>query len=474
MSFAQFLSILLARWRWFVSIFMGTILLALLLSLVLPKRYTATATVVLDAKPDPVAALTAMYNSASLMPSYLATQADILASDRVARRVVRNLRMADPTRVRLQWQEDTGGVGSIDSWLADILERNLKVKPGRESNLISVSYDDPSPERAATMANAFVQAYMDVILEMKTRPAKEYSSFFNDQAKQYREVLLSAQKKLTDFENEKGLTSSDERWDVENSRLNDLSQQLVAIQTLSSESANRQIQARSAADRMQDVLNSPLIASLKQDLSRAQAQLTQMSATLGDNNPQIIAQKSQIEEIRSRIGAETARITGGVTVSNKINQAREADLKAALEAQRAKVLALKADRDHLAILMNDVDNAQKAYDALIARLNQSSLESADRLPNVNILTTADTPTKPSSPRVVLNLFIAFFVGLLLAIIVTLLIEHFDRRVRIIDDINLYLGEPVVGVLPSPDAGPGLFKKEPITLLQQRLLRHAKA
>ena len=101
MSFAQFLSILLARWRWFVSIFMGTILLALLLSLVLPKRYTATATVVLDAKPDPVAALTAMYNSASLMPSYLATQADILASDRVARRVVRNLRMADPTRVRL-------------------------------------------------------------------------------------------------------------------------------------------------------------------------------------------------------------------------------------------------------------------------------------------------------------------------------------------------------------------------------------
>ena len=49
-----------------------------------------------------------------------------------------------------------------------------------------------------------------------------------------------------------------------------------------------------------------------------------------------------------------------------------------------------------------------------------------------------------------------------------------RRVRIIDDINLYLGEPVVGVLPSPDAGPGLFKKEPITLLQQRLLRHAKA
>lgn len=474
MSFAQFVSILIARWRWFVSIFMGMILLALLLSLVLPKRYSATATVVIDAKPDPVSALSAMYSNATTLPSYLATQADILASDRVARRVVRNLRLADSTKTRLEWQDQTGGVGSIEAWLADIISTNVRVKPGRESNLITVSYDDPSPKNAATMANAFVQAYMDTILELKTNPAKQYNVFFDEQAKQARETLERAQKKLTDYQHEKGMTVNDERIDVENSRLNDLSAQLVAVQGLSSESANRQQQARSSADRLQDVLTSPVIGSLKSDLARAQGQLGDLGSRLGDNNPQIIGLKSNIAELKARIAAETERITGGVTVSNRINQAREADLRAALEAQRAKVIELKASRDHLLILSNDVDNAQKAYDALIQRMNQSALESSDRMPNVNVLNVAEEPAKPSSPRVMLNVIIAFFVGLLLAVIVTLLVEHFDRRVRVIDDINLYLGEPVVGILPSPDASAGLFKKEPITLLQQRLLRHAKA
>jgi hypothetical protein len=70
--------------------------------------------------------------------------------------------------------------------------------------------------------------------------------------------------------NGKGIIAADERLDVENARLAELSSQLVQIQAISSESGSRQQQAQGASgDRMQEVLNNPLIGGLKADLTRS-------------------------------------------------------------------------------------------------------------------------------------------------------------------------------------------------------------
>ena len=45
MTFTQFLNILRARWKLSAAVFFTTVLTAVLLSLVLPKKYTATASV---------------------------------------------------------------------------------------------------------------------------------------------------------------------------------------------------------------------------------------------------------------------------------------------------------------------------------------------------------------------------------------------------------------------------------------------
>ena len=61
-------------------------------------------------------------------------------------------------------------------------------------------------------------------------------------------------------------------------------------------------------------------------------------------------------------------------------------MRAALEAQRAKVLRMKAVRDEGLVLVRDVENAQRAYDAVLARFTQTSLESQTTQSNVNVLT----------------------------------------------------------------------------------------
>lgn len=465
MNLAQFVAILRARWWVALLVFLLTVGTTLGVSLLLPSQYTATSSVVIDVKPDPIAGQFA----GMLSPSYMATQVDIIQSDRVAQRVVRNLKLAENPQVRADWVEATEGKGDIENWLAARFKPNMEVKPSRESNVINVSYRAPDPNFAAALANAFVKGYIDTALDLKVDPAKQYSSFFDQRSKDAREALEKAQARVSAYQKEKGIIATDERLDIENARLSELSSQLVMMQALASESGTRQVQAQgSSADRMQEVLNSGLIGGLKADLSRSEARLQELSARLGDNHPQVVETKANINSLRSRLDTETKRISSGVGVTANINRQREADIRASLEAQRTKVLRMKAVRDEGAVLVREMENAQRSYEAVLARLNQTSLESQATQGNIFVLGQATPPGGPSSPKVLLNTALSVVIGLLLAVGAVLALEMLDRRVRAFEDLTLALGLPVLGVMPKPTAQFKLGNKR-LSLMQQRLV-----
>lgn len=465
MNLSQFLAIVRARWWVALLVFVVTVGSTLAVSLLLPRQYTATATLVIDVKPDPIAGQFA----GMLSPSYMATQVDVIKSDRVALRVVRNLKLASNPQVRADWLEATGGTGDIEAWLSARFKPNMDVKPSRESNVITVSYTAPDPGFAAALANAFVQGYTDTALELKVDPAKQYSNFFDLRAKDAREALEKAQARVSAFQKEKGIIATDERLDVENARLSELSSQLVMLQALSSESGSRQAQAQGAsADRIQEVLGSGLISQLKAELSRSEARLQELSSRLGDNHPQVLEAKANINSLRGRLDTETKRVTGGVSVTATINRQREAEVRAALDAQRAKVLRMKAVRDEGAVMVREMENAQRSYEAVLTRLNQTSLESQATQGNIFVLGQATPPAGPSSPKVLLNTALSIVIGLLLAMGAVLALEMLDRRVRAFEDLTTALGLPVLGVMPKPTAQFKLGNKR-LSLMQQRLV-----
>lgn len=466
MNFGQFYSILRARWGVAALLFSITVVVATGITLLLPNQYKATASVVVDIKPDPVSAMTF---SVAAMPGFMATQADILNSDRVALRVIQDLKLLDNPQIRQQWMDSTDAKGSIEQWLVDTLQQQLDVQPSRESNVISISYKAPDPRFAAGMANAFAKAYIATTLELRVDPAKQYTTFFDVRSKDAREALERAQSKLSAFQREKGIIATDERLDVEASRLNELSSQLVQMEAIAAESGSRQAQAQgSSGEKMQEVLNSAVISSMRVDIARNEASLQQLSARLGDQHPQVIEAKANLAELRNRMDAEIRRVTGGVSVSNTINRQREAQVRKELEAQRAKVLRMKAVRDEGQVLVQEVQNAQRAYDAVMVRLTQTGLESQTTQSYVNMLSTAEPPAKPSSPKVVLNIALSVVGGLVLALCAVLLLEFIDRRVRAPEDLLAALGLPVIGYMPRPNAKRLLRGHRP-SLMQQQVI-----
>lgn len=466
MTFGQFLSILRARW-WVVLLVLGlTVGTTVVVSLLLPKQYSATASVVVDFKPDPISAI-AFGGAAS--PTFLATQVDIIRSERVAQRVVRNLRLNENPQVRQQWLDATNGEGSIETWLGTVFQQQMDVQPSRESSVIAISYKAPDPRFAAGLANAFAQAYIDTALELRTNPARQFNEFFDARAREARDTLEKAQARLSNFQKTNGIIASDERLDIENARLNELSSQLTALQAVAAESAFRQAQAQGAqADRLQDVLNNPVVAGLRSEINRNEALLQQLTTRLGDNHPQVREAKANLAELRRRLDAETTKVAGSVGVTSNINQRREAEVRRQLEAQRAKVLQMKTVRDQGMVIMQDVTNAQRAYDAVLQRFTQTNLESQATQSNVNLLTQAQPPIEHSSPNLVLNTALAVFLGSLLALGTALLLELMDRRVRNPEDAVAALGLPVIGVMPKPGSRLSLRGRQ-ASLMQQRLL-----
>jgi succinoglycan biosynthesis transport protein ExoP len=401
------------------------------------------------AKPDPVAGIVF---PELLSSGYIATQVDIISSERVALRVVKALKLDQSPDVQQEWRDSTGGRGDVSSWLAERLQKRLLVTPSRESNVISIGFKWPDPKAAAALANAVAQAYIDTSIELQVDPQRQYASWFDERSRALRADLEAKRKRLSDFQSQTGIIATDEKLDIENARLNELSSELVTIQAQRQDSQSRERQVKGDNESMPEVLQSSLISGLKASLSQSEAKLQDIATNLGKNHPDYKTTEAEISSLRDRIAQETAKIVASLGSTTQVNVRRESDIAAALAAQKKRVLELKHQHDQASDLQDDVLTAQKNLDAVRQRLAQSTLESQTQQTTVVVLTAATEPLKNSSPKVLLIMVLGFFIGAILGLATALFLEVLNPRIRTDQELLQLLGVPLLGKIASTSAG----------------------
>jgi succinoglycan biosynthesis transport protein ExoP len=459
MTFQQLLLSLRARYKVALIVFLLTVGAATGVSLWLPKQYTASTAVVVDVKsPDPVAG---MVLQGMVSPTYMTTQIDIINSDRVAEKVVKLLKQEEDPVLKQAWQDQSEGKGNFRSWLAERLQRSLDVRPSHESNVINIGFTGNDPVFAAAVANAFAQAYIDVNLELKVEPARQYATWFEEQTKALRDNLEKAQAKLSKYRQETGIVATDERVDYETARLSELSSQLTLVQGQTNDSSSKRTSA-GGSESLVEVMQSPLINSLKADIARLDGKLQESNITLGPNHPQTQRTESELASLRSRLAIETQQISNVLGTSVKVGKQKEKELSQAIAAQKARVLTLNNQRDEGRVLVREVESAQRAFETVSQRSAQSRLESLTIQTNVSILNAASEPIAPSKPRVALNILASIVLGAFLGASLAIVLELFDRRVRSQEDLVEATGLPILATIGasggSAGAGKGLFKR----------------
>lgn len=433
-------------------VLVATMLAAAAASLMLAKTYKATVTLLMDARNEQ--SLSSAQRPLILPQerlAFLETQKDILTSKKVARKVVQDLKLAEEPAVRMILGDEAPSAAPIEDRAVEAVLKKLKVATS-QSNVIQVSYASRDATAAAQIANAFAAAYMDTLLQLHVEPAREATAWFEEQLTRLRSSLEEAQAKLTESYQQRGIVSTDERVDVENTRLQALSDEAVRAQERSFQLDSREQQARNAArrgaspERLPDVLDNPFIQRLKGDLLLGETRLRQMATQYGRNHPQFERQVSENQSLREKLDAEMAKVVAGVGSSARQSRDHEAALAQAMEAQRKRMLGLKQSRNALTVLRRNVESAERAYDTALQRSVASQVDSRVNQTSVTVLSPAVVPDKPTSPRMDLNLALAAAVGVMLGIGVVLLLEMTDRRVRSQDDLENAWDVPVLGEL----------------------------
>src|SRR6478672_7046668 len=365
MDLNQYLLALKARRKAFITVFAVTVFAAIVVALLIPKRYDAVATILIDARDEQT--LAPAHMSPRERAGYVFTQMELIASGKVAQKVVRDLKLAQQPDVREEWEKDTGGVGSIDEWIAAGMLEKLKVDSGA-SNILVVKYSANDPKKAAEVANAFAKAYLDVALELRTEPSRAASSWFDEQIKTLRADLTSAQTKLTAYQKAKGVSGAEERMDVEYTRLAELNGELGRQKNATLDAQTRYKQAQElikdgiSLEAFPEVLANGYIITVKAALQAAEGRLQEQSEVFGEKHPTYQRTLAEVQGLRERLNNEAKKVVTGLGNAVAQNQKRVEELQAALKEQQDRINSMRESRVDMAVLTRDLENAQRSYD----------------------------------------------------------------------------------------------------------------
>jgi len=448
MGLAQMLRILRGRALMFITIVGAVVMVVGIISLLSPKTYVAELALVVDLTGNDPMKESAL--APALVPTHLATQTEIIRSRNVALKVIEGMGLATDPDVVASFREQ-GGETDLNSWLVANVLRNVDAKTARSSNIIRISYSSTDAARSAAMANAFAEAYIQTSLELQVDPARRQVTWFEQQVSQLRDELVAAQGRLSKYQSDHGVLGVDDaRMDVENARLQEISNQLVAVQAAMYDAKTRseQITSSDQLDALPDLMKNPLIQNLKSELARAEAKLAEMGERYDLNHPQYRAASAEVTSLRSKLNLEIGVARGSLVQNATMARRQVGEVQKALEEQKDRIIALKRQQDELTVLRRDVESARTAYDAALQQANQTKLESRVDRTNVAILNTATPPLFPDSPKILLNLVVGLFAGFVLAMGVILTMEVCNRRLRSAEDLADFTDLPVLAELPA--------------------------
>ena len=438
LSFMQISAVLRAYWKHALVIFLSITCVAVIALLLLPKTYTATATLIVNLESkDPLAAQT---SPAFMLGNFVATQTELIHSPAILMSVVDKLSLTQDRDYRAGFHGKDPN--ALREYVEKSLASSLQVEPGRGGQLFYVAASARSPAQAAAIANAVADAYLAEQSHRVNDPAVQRAKLYAEDLTELRAKVISAQDKVAVFRQKNNITNiAAADTDTEMQALTTLGQKLLDAQNVRRALEARTTEEKSSTD---EILASQLIQGLKTQLSSQQSQLAQVSSTLGPKHPKVLELQSQIAATRQSIHKETQTLSDNVATDLGRAKALEEKLLAAMAAQRGKVVKLRQMQDLGSKVTLEMQSAEAVYKRALDGYDQIMFASASNQSNVSFVSRASPPAKAEKPDKNKLLIMSSLAGLVLGLTLPFLYELlFNRRLRCRDDIEREFGLPVL-------------------------------
>lgn len=330
----------------------------------------------------------------------------------------------------------------------DLLERTMRAEQVRNSSIIKVSVENPDPQRAADIANAFAQGFIALNLERRLEASSYAKTFLDQQLASAKSRLEESERRLTQYARNRNILTLDEKTSALNQTFIEYSTALVKAEQerIKIESEHQSI--RGAPDTARQVLGSPTIQDYKRQRSKLDAELQLNSKIYKDGFPVMVQLRAQIADIDAKIRAEVASILH--SVGNQLEMARrqEAQVKTRLQQTRQEIVRGQDRLVDYNLLKREVDTSRELYGGLLQQAREVGVAGGVQTNNIQVVDKAEAPLFPHQPMIALNAAIGLLAGLVLGLVLALLKESLDDSIQLSDEVDKALMLPLLGVIPQ--------------------------
>jgi polysaccharide biosynthesis transport protein len=468
--------ILLKR-RWaFVAVFSFILAIAAFYSFTATPIFRATAQILIERH------IPRLLDSRESMPGYdygyeefYQTQYKLLENQALVQKVADKLQLENQPRFALMFKglpakADNSAKQKAKDRLIRALQDKIEVSPIRQSSLVDLSFSDPDPGFAAALVNALAQSYIEYSLDLRFAASQESGNWLKVKVAEARKKLEDSETKLNQYKREHNIVTLEDKESITAQKLEQLNKELIAAQTHRMEAETR-FKEVSQGKPIPQVLNNPLVQSLKGQEAKLIAEQSELSKKFGEGHPRMIRLHNELAATRGKIGAETAQIVQAIKNEYHMAGSQEDNLKAALEAQKEDTQDFSDRTIHYRVLLRDVETNRAFYENVLKSLKTTI--GTENLPatNIRVVYPATVPDSPVSPRKFRDLLLGVILGIFFGVAVVLGLENLDTTLKTPEEVEGWLEIPNLGMVPHLELSVGNPEKHLAPELPELVVHH---
>lgn len=457
---------ILAQKKMIAIITLVFVLFTLVFTLLTRPIYQATALVEINDSGRRLVSFQNVDAAEYLTDGYITTQSRVLQSDAVARRVVEKLNLQSNPEFNgeLTQRGLMQGVRSVISNFkaqpaepdmdrqqrraVSIYLSHLSIEPIAKSSLIEVKFSSFTPKLASQLANAHVEAYIELSENRRFDSTSGSKRFLENEIGDTQARLETSEKKLTEFARQYRVIDVEDRNNIILTRLGDLNQALAQVQAqrIDAESRYRQSQI-SDSENLANTFDNAFIRSLREELASNRAMYFEKLEIYKPDYPEMQQIEARAKQIQAAIDEQSNKISSNYRSNYEQLDDNEKRLRTEIENLTSQLLDLQDRAVTYNILKREWEANKEIYAGLLERTKEVGVVAGMEVNIAQMVDPAKTPGRPVSPNLKLNLLLSVLLGLFTGICLALLLKFLDRTINSLKELTRVTGLGQLGLVP---------------------------
>ena len=410
-------SAILSRQWWVIALITALFVgLGLSYAVLSPKMWRTSARVLLDPREKQLVGLDANRQPQQTELGWVETRLELVKSFGNLADVVKKEKLTEDPEIM-----GTGALSDVPDERQAAAVRTLGemvlVERPKENNLLDVTVTSKSPEKAARLAQAVAEAFVAGLARAKVDQVEAAHALLSKQTDAQRKSMLEAEARVEDYKRNNGITTTRGNL-VDEETLRQSNENLISARVKAQEARERWEKLKAVLKSGDpvfhsqiDAVGSAVIGRLKIDAAQAARRKVEIEQDFGPLHPRARVAAADAERNRDLLLAEIRSLAATAEMDWQLAKANEENVKKNVERAQARLSDTTQATVALQELENEANARRELYKSFLTRLQETTLQKSTQVSDATIVSPAQVPLRPFSPKVGLALPLALVVGL---------------------------------------------------------------